>query len=87
MLNLKYFLAFAAISIVSCDVDVPEEYWNAKPMSQHPKYQEQLQRLIPNVLETEKDPFIIGGSNATRGQFPHYVLMFIIYPDQTGIHD
>ena len=83
MLNLKYFLALAAISIVSCDVYVPQEYWNSKPMSQHPRFQGK--QLNPEVLESEKaDPFIIGGSPATRGQFPHFVLMLDIYPNNTG---
>ena len=84
MLNLKYLLILAVISIVSCDVEIPEKYRNAKPMSEYPKYKELWQRLYPNNLETEKDPFIIGGSPATRGQFPHYTLMFIIFPDDTG---
>ena len=84
MLNLKYFLVLAAISIVSCDVYVPQEYWNAKPMSQHPRFQEKMQQLSTDVVKSDKDPFIIGGSPAVRGQFPHFVLMLDIYPNNTG---
>jgi hypothetical protein len=85
MLNLKYFLVLAAISIVSCDVYVPEQFWNAKPMSQHPRFQEKLMQLSPEALESQKpDPFIIGGLPAVRGQFPHFVLMLDVYPNNTG---
>ncbi|KAL7018269.1 hypothetical protein ACKWTF_010697 [Chironomus riparius] len=80
MLNLKYFVALAVITIVSCDVEIPEKYRNAKPLSEHPKYKELWQRLYPNILETEKDPFIIGGSPAAPGDIPHFALMFIIFP-------
>lgn len=84
MLNLKHFIALAVISVVTCDVYVPKEYWNAKPMSENPRFQEKLKQLSPNAHETNVDPFIIGGSPAVRGQFPHFVLMLDIYPNNTG---
>lgn len=84
MINFKYFLVLAAISIVSCYVDIPEEYWNAKPMSEHPIIKELMQQLSPKVLETRKDPFVIGGLPAVRGQFPHQVLIFRVYANNTG---
>lgn len=86
MLKLKYFLAFAIISIASCDISIPERYKNAKPMSEHPDYKKLMQQILPKFSEPERhDPFIVGGSPAQRGDFPHYALMFIIYPDDTGM--
>lgn len=84
MLNLKYIIALISISIVSCYVDIPEEYWNAKPVSEHPRIKELLKQWSPKSLETKKDPFVVGGSPAVRGQFPHQVLIFITYENNIG---
>ncbi|KAL7018273.1 hypothetical protein ACKWTF_010700 [Chironomus riparius] len=83
MLNLKFFALLAVISVASCEVRIPENFKNAKPISAHPRYQEhELQKKFAKNLSNngEISPFIIGGQPAERGQFPHHALIYIVHP-------
>ena len=86
MLKLKLFVVFLAIALANCEIQIPEKFKNAQPISAHPRYQEQLQKKFPKALNrnSEVNPCIVGGSLAARGQFPHHALIFSIYPNNLG---
>lgn len=78
---MKIILIVSAIfAIAQCEFFIPEEFKNAKDISESPHMQEKLMNIYPQINDNDevgKTPFIIGGSNATLGQFPHQVLIYI----------
>jgi len=87
MLKFNFFVVLAVIAVASCEIQIPEKYKNAKPISAHPRYQEHpLNKNFPNYLNNnlEISPFIVGGQPADLGQFPHHALIYIVHPNLVG---
>lgn len=75
-------IIFCAIfTIAFCEIPIPEKYRNAKSISEHPKMQEFYKRNMKSMENSNIQPFIVGGANATLGQIPHQVLIFINMPN------
>jgi hypothetical protein len=89
MVIFKILTIFAAIAFALCENQIPDKYRSAKPISAHPRYQNQQIQLnflknLDNNLEIS--PRIVGGLPAVLGQFPHHALIFIVYQDGCKFH-
>ena len=71
---------FSTVAIETSEIQIPENFKLAKPISEHPRYQGH--QLLDNFsLNAKTSSLIIGGQPAVRGQFPHHALIFIIHPN------
>ncbi|KAG5668684.1 hypothetical protein PVAND_016613 [Polypedilum vanderplanki] len=87
---MKILIFVTLISLASCWVNLPDEAKTAKSMDEHPTIQKILREKNPELFNEngeiiKKTPFIIGGSNATFGQFPHQALLFT-YVSETSVY-
>lgn len=76
------FLFLTVVALASCTYPLKEEHRNAKPVMEHPRYRETIQKIFPGFSEQRKRVF--GGEPAVLGQFPFQSLLFMYDPVING---
>ncbi|XP_070494002.1 brachyurin-like [Chironomus tepperi] len=85
MLKKISFLILVAISIAGSEVIDVSDFSHFRDVNEQPHRQEVLRKLNKAPDETSgKVPFIVGGNNATRGQIPHQVTLYVIQRGNSG---
>lgn len=72
------------MAFANCLYPLKEEHKTARPVMQHPRYRNTIQRLFPKVGGVERNNRIFGGQPARLGQFPYQTLLFMYDPVING---
>lgn len=71
-------LIFGTLALANCAVPRRELHPDAKPVFEHPKFDELRKKLFPGLQETKGR--IWNGNEAVRGQFPYQALLYMLDP-------